>query len=142
MFSHTVVMNPLALVKYTFLIIPQGRILDRLGICNQVRFTRWCTGCIMARRRPVPNGLRIKDLTFAEVPVRVYEPMAPCSGKRRALVYFHGGGWVSGSIGKHRWLVTRVSRQHCRFSVESELCPFVPPLSSQIPQRKCVDTLS
>ncbi|KAL2090472.1 hypothetical protein ACEWY4_012735 [Coilia grayii] len=75
-----------------------GRILDRLGLCHQVRFTRWCTGLIMACRRPVPNGLRIKDRTFAGVPVRVYEPTAPSSGKRRALVYFHGGGWVSGSI--------------------------------------------
>ncbi|XP_048111719.1 arylacetamide deacetylase-like 4 isoform X1 [Alosa alosa] len=75
-----------------------GRILDRLGLCSQVRFTRWATGLIMASRRPVPEGLRIKDLTFAEVPVRVYEPTAPSSGKRRGLVYFHGGGWVSGSI--------------------------------------------
>ena len=87
----------------------QGRILDRLGLCNQVRFTRWCTGLIMFRRRPVPDGLRIKDLTFAEVPVRVYEPTAPCSGKRRGLVYFHGGGWVSGSIGEHRHLGIRTS---------------------------------
>lgn len=41
----------------------------------------------------------MKDLRFSEVPVRVYEPTAPSEGLRRGLVYFHGGGWVMGSIG-------------------------------------------
>uniref|UniRef100_A0A4W5PKX6 Arylacetamide deacetylase-like 4 n=1 Tax=Hucho hucho TaxID=62062 RepID=A0A4W5PKX6_9TELE len=44
--------------------------------------------------RPVPPGLRVTDLTFSEVPVRVYEPTAGSLGLRRGLVYFHGGGWV------------------------------------------------
>ncbi|XP_051528866.1 arylacetamide deacetylase-like 4 [Myxocyprinus asiaticus] len=75
-----------------------GRILEQLGLCHQLNFTRWCRACIMAHKRPVPHGLRIKDMTFNEVPVRVYEPTAASGEKRRGLVYFHGGGWVFGSI--------------------------------------------
>lgn len=54
----------------------------------------------MARKGPVPHGLRVKDLTFSGVPVRVYEPTAASGEKKRGLVYFHGGGWMFGCIGK------------------------------------------
>uniref|UniRef100_A0A3Q1H3X4 Alpha/beta hydrolase fold-3 domain-containing protein n=1 Tax=Anabas testudineus TaxID=64144 RepID=A0A3Q1H3X4_ANATE len=75
-----------------------GRILHRLGICHQVSFIRWFVACFLTGSNPVPAGLRVKDLTFSEIPVRVYEPTTVCSGLRRGLVYFHGGGWVLGSI--------------------------------------------
>uniref|UniRef100_A0A8D3B790 Arylacetamide deacetylase-like 4 n=2 Tax=Scophthalmus maximus TaxID=52904 RepID=A0A8D3B790_SCOMX len=75
-----------------------GRILHRLGICHQVSFIRWFVACFLTRLNPVPVGLRVKELTFSEVPVRVYEPTGVCEGLRRGLVYFHGGGWVLGSI--------------------------------------------
>lgn len=77
----------------------QGRILFRLGICDQVRFIRWFVACFLTHLNPVPPGLRVKDLKFSEVPVRVYEPTTVCDGLRRGLVYIHGGGWVLGSIG-------------------------------------------
>ncbi|KAK6321492.1 hypothetical protein J4Q44_G00084680 [Coregonus suidteri] len=76
----------------------KGRILDRLGLCHQVRFTRWFRRRFLVHIRPVPPGLRVKDLTFSEVPVRVYEPTTGSLGLRRGLVYFHGGGWVLGSL--------------------------------------------
>ncbi|CAM4731972.1 unnamed protein product [Leuciscus chuanchicus] len=75
-----------------------GQILERLGLCHQMNFTRWCRFFIMARKGPVPPGLRIKDLTFSGVPVRVYEPTAASGEKKRGLVYFHGGGWMFGCI--------------------------------------------
>ncbi|XP_038871441.1 arylacetamide deacetylase-like 4 [Salvelinus namaycush] len=75
-----------------------GRILDRLGLCHQVRFTRWFRRRFLVHIRPVPPGLRVKDLTFSEVPVRVYEPTTGSLGLRRGLVYFHGGGWVLGCL--------------------------------------------
>ncbi|XP_068598707.1 arylacetamide deacetylase-like 4 [Brachionichthys hirsutus] len=75
-----------------------GRILHRLGVCRQVSFIRWFVARFLARLNPVPAGLRVKDLDFCEVPVRVYEPTTACDGLRRGLVYFHGGGWVMGSI--------------------------------------------
>ncbi|XDV51520.1 hypothetical protein PO909_020383 [Leuciscus waleckii] len=75
-----------------------GQILERLGLCHQMNFTRWCRFFIMARKGSVPPGLRIKDLTFSGVPVRVYEPTAASGEKKRGLVYFHGGGWMFGCI--------------------------------------------
>ncbi|KAJ8391204.1 hypothetical protein AAFF_G00096330 [Aldrovandia affinis] len=75
-----------------------GRILDRLGLCQQVNFTRWFFAHVMVRKKPAPPGLHIRDLTFGGVPVRAYEPTAPSAGGRRGLLYFHGGGWVLGSI--------------------------------------------
>lgn len=77
----------------------QGRILHRLGICHQVSFIRWFVACFLTHLNPVPPGLRVKDLKFSEVLVRVYEPTSVCDGLRRGLVYIHGGGWVLGGIG-------------------------------------------
>ncbi|XP_055364684.1 arylacetamide deacetylase-like 4 isoform X2 [Betta splendens] len=75
-----------------------GRILHRLGVCHQISFIRWFVARHLLGSRPVPAGLRVKDLQFCEVPVRVYEPTSVRGGLRRGLVYFHGGGWVLGSI--------------------------------------------
>lgn len=65
----------------------------------------------MARKRPVPSGLRIKDLTFSGIPVRVYEPTAASGEKKRGLVYFHGGGGVFGCIGN---IYSQSERLSCR----------------------------
>jgi acetyl esterase len=35
------------------------------------------------------------------VPVRIYEPAGAGTGPQPAVVYFHGGGWVIGSIDSH-----------------------------------------
>lgn len=78
----------------------QAHILERLGLCHQVHFVRWASDRLTGRKRPPPIGLRIKDSTFAGVPVRIYEPTAVSQNSRRGLVYFHGGGWVVGSIGE------------------------------------------
>ncbi|CAJ1074362.1 neutral cholesterol ester hydrolase 1-like [Xyrichtys novacula] len=46
----------------------------------------------------VMPGVKISDITFAGVPVRVYEPPAGGEGHlRRGVMYFHGGGWALGS---------------------------------------------
>ncbi|XP_030634410.1 arylacetamide deacetylase-like 4 [Chanos chanos] len=88
-----------------------GRILERLGICDQVKFSRRVTGYMTVRKTPPPPGLRIKDLTFAGVPVRVYEPTVPSDRKRRGLVYFHGGGWVVGSIDTHEEICRFIAKE-------------------------------
>ncbi|KAJ8259126.1 hypothetical protein COCON_G00181380 [Conger conger] len=75
-----------------------GRILERLGLCHQISVVLWAYGNLLVCRRPAPPGLHIRDLTFGGVPVRVYQPTAPSAGGRRGLLYFHGGGWVTGSI--------------------------------------------
>lgn len=44
-------------------------------------------------------GVKVSDITFAGIPVRVYEPPAGGEGHlRRGLMYFHGGGWALGSV--------------------------------------------
>lgn len=65
-----------------------------------MNFARRFRAHILTKKRPVPPGLCIKDMTFNGVPVRVYEPTATSGEKKRGLVFFHGGGWVFGSIGK------------------------------------------
>ncbi|KAL0978487.1 hypothetical protein UPYG_G00171110 [Umbra pygmaea] len=75
-----------------------GRILDRLGLCHQVSFIRWFRRWFLVHIKETPPGLCLKDLTFAGVSVRVYEPKAGSLGPRRGLVYIHGGGWVLGSL--------------------------------------------
>ncbi|KAI3367536.1 hypothetical protein L3Q82_026391 [Scortum barcoo] len=49
----------------------------------------------------VMPGVKVSDITFAGVPVRVYEPPAGGEGHlRRGLMFFHGGGWALGSTKK------------------------------------------
>lgn len=75
----------------------QGRILENIGICSQVNFVRY-----MQDRKilQVDPKLLIKDLWFEKVPVRIYQPKAPSASERRGVTFFHGGGWVFGSVGK------------------------------------------
>ena len=43
---------------------------------------------------------QITDTKFENVPVRIYEPLT----KERygpGVVYYHGGGWIVASVGKH-----------------------------------------
>ena len=51
---------------------------------------------------PVEDVAHVEDRTIAgpagEIPVRVYEPSP---GSLPLLVYFHGGGWVTGSLDTH-----------------------------------------
>ncbi|PSQ11432.1 alpha/beta hydrolase [Halobacteriales archaeon QS_5_70_15] len=62
------------------------------------------------RGRHVPPGradevARVRDLGIegpgGHVPVRIYEPDGTGTGPRPAVVYFHGGGWVVGSLDSH-----------------------------------------
>lgn len=47
-------------------------------------------------------GVKVSDITFAGVPVRVYEPPAGGEGHlRRGLMFFHGGGWALGSASEY-----------------------------------------
>uniref|UniRef100_A0A8D0ENR2 Alpha/beta hydrolase fold-3 domain-containing protein n=1 Tax=Strix occidentalis caurina TaxID=311401 RepID=A0A8D0ENR2_STROC len=46
------------------------------------------------------SKLLIKDLKVDEVPLRIYQPKWPPTGKRRGILYFHGGAGTFGSISK------------------------------------------
>lgn len=50
---------------------------------------------------PLPEGIAAIDAMDAPVPVRIYRP-AGLAGPLPCLLYFHGGGWVMGSILSHQ----------------------------------------
>ncbi|NXI37316.1 ADCL4 protein, partial [Galbula dea] len=72
-----------------------GKILEKLGICSDLSILRVVLDGIPPWRDP---QLLIKDLTVDEVPVRIYQPKRPPSGKRKGILYFHGGAGTFGSI--------------------------------------------
>ncbi|KFV05480.1 Arylacetamide deacetylase, partial [Tauraco erythrolophus] len=41
----------------------------------------------------------VMDTEFSDVPIRLYLPRKASDGLRRAVVYFHGGGWCLGDAG-------------------------------------------
>ncbi|MBE1283086.1 MAG: alpha/beta hydrolase fold domain-containing protein [Rhodobacteraceae bacterium] len=50
-----------------------------------------------AFRPPFPDGIETEDLSAAGVPARVYSAGRPT----RTVMFFHGGGWVVGSLETH-----------------------------------------
>ncbi|XP_038148258.1 neutral cholesterol ester hydrolase 1a [Cyprinodon tularosa] len=78
----------------------------------------------------VVPGVKVSDITFAGVPVRVYEPPAGGEGHlRRGLMYFHGGGWAfgSGKMGAYNKMTQMISDElnTVVVSVEYRLFPEV-----------------
>ncbi|NWU96882.1 ADCL4 protein, partial [Upupa epops] len=57
------------------------------------------------------SQLFIKDLHFDEVPVRMYIPKAPCTSKRRGVIFFHGGCGIFGSIRSHERICRYIARK-------------------------------
>ncbi|KAG9472082.1 arylacetamide deacetylase-like 4 [Eleutherodactylus coqui] len=87
-----------------------GKILQNLFICNQLAFTRFIRDKLLARKLGEDPKLLIKDLTFEGIPVRVYQPRSPSAGGRKGVVFFHGGGWMFGSIDSYDVLCRYISR--------------------------------
>ncbi|XP_054652404.1 neutral cholesterol ester hydrolase 1-like [Dunckerocampus dactyliophorus] len=78
-------------------------LMERLGLDHHVTLIRQISkGFEDTMKDSIKQGsgvLRVSDVTFDGIPVRVYEPGA-CDGEgrsRRGLLYFHGGGWAFGS---------------------------------------------
>jgi acetyl esterase/lipase len=66
----------------------------------------------------------VEDVSAGGVPARVYDP----GGSAAGVVYFHGGGWVLGSLGSHDKLCrTLAARSGCTvISVDYRLAPEHP----------------
>uniref|UniRef100_A0A8C3LM69 Alpha/beta hydrolase fold-3 domain-containing protein n=1 Tax=Chrysolophus pictus TaxID=9089 RepID=A0A8C3LM69_CHRPC len=90
--------QPLKLLFYHSLLITTmvlGKILEKLGICSDLSLLRLVVDGIPPCR---DSNLLIKDLEVDEVPLRIYQPKWPPAGKRRGILYFHGGAGTFGSI--------------------------------------------
>uniref|UniRef100_A0A8C4KRX4 Arylacetamide deacetylase-like 4 n=1 Tax=Dromaius novaehollandiae TaxID=8790 RepID=A0A8C4KRX4_DRONO len=99
-----------------FFCFKQGKILEKTGICSQITFGRYMR---RGRRLAEDPKLFIQDLQFKKVPVRVYQPKAPSDGRRRGIIFFHGGGWVFGSLGKiFAGGITVIKKEHARLFIQ------------------------
>jgi acetyl esterase len=78
---------------------------------------------LLTGRRPTLDDIR--DDTVAGVPVRRYHPTSARPG---TIVFFHGGGWMLGSIDTHDILAAHLaaSTRHHVISVEYRLAPEHP----------------
>lgn len=85
-------------------------------------------GEIIVVDAPPPAGVEHRDMEFSSdagaCPVRCYTPIGLPSPSP-AIVYFHGGGWVTGSVATHDPLCRRLAiGASCRvFSVDYRLAP-------------------
>ncbi|XP_063001189.1 arylacetamide deacetylase-like 4 [Elgaria multicarinata webbii] len=99
-----------------------GKILENLHICTQIQFVRFIRD---GRKLGKDPTLFIKDVKFKHVPVRIYQPKVPSAGRRKGIIYFHGGGWMFGSIRSHENICRYFARESesVVVSVEYRLAP-------------------
>lgn len=71
--------------------------MEKLGVCGDLTVLRFVLDGIPPCR---DSKLLIKDLKVDGVPLRIYQPKWPPTGKRRGILYFHGGAGTFGSISK------------------------------------------
>ncbi|NXP18773.1 ADCL3 protein, partial [Scytalopus superciliaris] len=57
------------------------------------------------------SQLLIEDLHFDGVPVRIYLPREPSAGKRRGVIFFHGGCGIFGSIRCYERICRYITRK-------------------------------
>ncbi len=75
---------------------------------------------------PPPEGVKVTDRLLGGVRVRVYCPEGGSSrGRRPAVVWFHGGGFVRGGVGQDDWRCGRLAEAipAVVVSVEYRLAP-------------------
>ncbi|XP_072282378.1 arylacetamide deacetylase-like 4 [Pyxicephalus adspersus] len=87
-----------------------GRILQNLGLCSQLGFTRYIREKVMSKKLGDDPKLFIKNLQFDGIQVRVYQPKSPSAGGRKGIMFFHGGGWMFGSIDSYDGLCRYISK--------------------------------
>ncbi len=64
-------------------------------------------------------------LPGSAIPARIYSPVAPASQTLPGLVYFHGGGWLSGGLASHAAICRALAAESgCRvIAVDYRLAP-------------------
>ncbi|XP_069596880.1 arylacetamide deacetylase-like 4 [Ranitomeya imitator] len=87
---------------YTFLtgVLLLTEALHKIGLRNIEGIFHFVQKLLMPVQKDDPEVFT-KDLEFGGVPVRVYQPRAPSVGGRKGVMFFHGGGFMAGSIESH-----------------------------------------
>lgn len=131
----------------------QGKILEKMGVCSKLAFTRY----LRSGRKLGPDPrLWLGDARFGRVPVRVYRPRAPSAGPRAGAIFLHGGGWRYCGIGRAGRVVPALTAQLCAAAVifwrrrgregdnsapkpdrKSEIWPSFPVTFGQLSVRRC-----
>lgn len=75
----------------------QGIVLEELGLCSVPDILRLWNNGVPPWKDP---SLVIQNQKFDGVPVRIYFSRMVPTRKRKAVLYFHGGAGILGSIGK------------------------------------------
>jgi len=70
-------------------------------------------------------AIRDAILPGTMIPVRIYSPLAPSAEILPGLVFFHGGGWLSGGLASHDAICRALAREGgCRvLAVDYRLAP-------------------
>ncbi|XP_032924696.1 arylacetamide deacetylase [Catharus ustulatus] len=75
---------------------------DMLGLMNYMEVMRLFTTVEIVPPTSDEN-VTVTEAEFNSVPVRLFLPRRAPGGLRRAIVYFHGGGWCMGDAGMHSY---------------------------------------
>ncbi|XP_077168011.1 arylacetamide deacetylase-like 4 [Paroedura picta] len=80
----------------------------KIGLCEEHTVMRRLIDGIPARKA---KTLRIRDLQFDGVTVRVFQPKAPDTKLRKGILFFHGGIGMWGSIDSHERMCHFLARE-------------------------------
>ncbi|XP_069597857.1 arylacetamide deacetylase-like 4 isoform X2 [Ranitomeya imitator] len=105
-----------------------GKFLDKLGIWNVAGPINFLQKKLTPKLKEDPE-IFTKDLQFGGVPVRVYQPRSPSAGGRKGVMFFHGGGFVFGSIDTYETL--------CRYLAKNSGAVVVSVGYRLAPEHRC-----
>uniref|UniRef100_A0A8C3VD73 Arylacetamide deacetylase n=1 Tax=Catharus ustulatus TaxID=91951 RepID=A0A8C3VD73_CATUS len=83
---------------------------DMLGLMNYMEVMRLFTTVEIVPPTSDEN-VTVTEAEFNSVPVRLFLPRRAPGGLRRAIVYFHGGGWCMGDAGDYDHMARRFSNE-------------------------------
>uniref|UniRef100_A0ACB8EEH0 Uncharacterized protein n=1 Tax=Sphaerodactylus townsendi TaxID=933632 RepID=A0ACB8EEH0_9SAUR len=87
---------------------PEGVVLETLGLYTIVGLLRMAT---MGLPTLWDFSLRIQNLKFDGVKVRVYQPKIQAAQKRKGLLYFHGGAGTYGCVGSYERVLRHFAKE-------------------------------
>jgi monoterpene epsilon-lactone hydrolase len=66
---------------------------------------------MLTKREILPRGTRVEKVLIGDLPAEWVVARDTSAADKRAVLHFHGGGYVSGSCSTHRDLAARISKQ-------------------------------